>query len=320
VTSLSSIANADNALQVQRVSRRIDGRAVLAGVDLRVAKGTILGLVGPNGAGKTSLLRAISGRLRIDEGTITIEGDPPPQARRRGRLGVVPQEIALYPHLTVRENLSVFGRLAGLPGSDVRARVEEGLVWAGLADRADALVPTLSGGMRRRVNLVASTLHHPGLLLLDEPTVGVDAAARRRLHDLLLALRGRGVGVLIATHDLDEAAHLCDEVAVMADGAVLACDSIPAIITRTLGTGREVTLTVAGDPGPDALAVLDTEGFCAVGERQWVRSGATTFADLAVVERRLGAAAIDVIETRVNAPSLAGAVAVLTRASRRPAA
>lgn len=320
MTSTERAAGAADALQLQHVSRRIEGRAVLTRIDLRAAKGTILGLVGPNGAGKTSLLRAISGRLRIDEGSIAIEGHTPQQARRRGRLGVVPQEIALYPHLTVRENLDVFGRLAGLPSADVRARVDEGLAWAGLADRADALVPTLSGGMRRRVNLVASTLHHPGLLLLDEPTVGVDADARGRLHDLLLALRARGVGVLIATHDLDEARHLCDEVAVMADGRVLARDNVPALIHRTVGSHPEVTLTLASDAGARAAAVLGAEGFWPAGERQWTRSGAGTFADLAVLEQLLGAASIAIVETRVSAPTLAGAIVALTRAARTSAA
>jgi len=305
VTSTQPAAGAVDALQVQRVSRRIEGRAVLAGINLRAAKGTILGLVGPNGAGKTSLLRAISGRLSIDDGSIAIEGETPQQARRQGRLGVVPQEIALYPHLTVRENLGVFGRLAGVSSNDVRTRVEEGLAWAGLVDRADALVPTLSGGMRRRVNLVASTLHHPALLLLDEPTVGVDADARARLHDLLLALRARGVCVVIATHDLDEARHLSDEVAVMANGRVLACDSVPALITRTL----------ADDTGARAAAVLEAEGFWCVGDRQWTRSGAGSFAHLAVLEQHLAAASIEVTETRVSAPTLAGAIAALTRAA-----
>jgi ABC-2 type transport system ATP-binding protein len=320
VRSSDASGRTDEALRVQHVSRHIDGRAVLAGVDLHAAKGTILGLVGPNGAGKTSLLRAISGRLRIDRGAITIEGLTPQLARRSGRLGVVPQEIALYPHLTVRENLGVLGRLAGVPRHNVLARVDEGLAWAGLADRADARVPALSGGMRRRVNLVASTLHHPGLLLLDEPTVGVDADARARLHDLLRALRARGVSVLIATHDLDEATHLCDEVAVMAGGTVLARDAVPALISRTVGSGREVTITLTGDPGPDASAVLDAEGFWPVGARQWTRSGSGTFADLAVLEQRLAAASINVVETRVNAPSLAGAIAALARTARTSAA
>ena len=162
------------ALSVSDAARRIDARQLLSGASLTVAPGSIVGLLGPNGAGKTSLLRAVAGRLRLDRGDIRIAGLETAAARRQGRLGVVPQDIALYPHMTVRENLGALGRLAGVPGRELPARVDEGLAWARLEDRAGAIVTTLSGGMRRRVNLVAGTLHHPALLLLDEPTVGVD--------------------------------------------------------------------------------------------------------------------------------------------------
>jgi len=289
---------------------------LLDDITVSVRKGTILGLVGPNGAGKTSLLRAISGRLRIDTGTIAIVGGTQREAHRLGRIGVVPQEIALYPHLTVRENLSVLGRLAGVSATVLRARVDDALAWAGLADRAEALTPTLSGGMRRRVNLVASTLHHPALLLLDEPTVGVDADARSRLHELLFALRDRGVGVVIATHDLEEAAHLCDEVAVMAGGRVLICDAVAALVGHTR---RELTIILDVDPAATVLRLLESEGFSLLGGRQWVCEHAS-LEDVARVEQRLKALSVGLIETRISAPSLAGAIATLTRPARESAA
>lgn len=282
---------------------------------MTVAKGTILGLVGPNGAGKTSLLRAISGRLGLDAGTIAVEGRSLNDARRRGRLGVVPQEIALYPHLTIRENLSVLGRLAGVPAAMLTARVTSALQWAGLADRANALVPTLSGGMRRRVNLVASTLHDPALLLLDEPTVGVDVDARVPLHELLLALRGRGVGLVIATHDLDEASHLCDEVAVMNGGRVIACDAIDVLVGRAR---REVTITLDSDPHEDVVRLLEAEGFLRLDGRRWLCDHGG-LDHVARIEERLRTASVGLVEARMSTPSLAGAIAAVTRAARESA-
>jgi ABC-2 type transport system ATP-binding protein len=304
------------ALRVDRVSRRIESRALLDDITLSVSKGTILGLVGPNGAGKTSLLRAISGRLRVDAGSVTIDGVLLAEARRLGRIGVVPQEIALYPHLTVRENLSLLGRLAGVSDAALRARVDDALGWAGLADRADALAPTLSGGMRRRVNLVASTLHRPTLLILDEPTVGVDADARARLHALLIALRDRGVGVVIATHDLEEASLLCNDVAVMAGGRVLVCDAVAAVVGRAQ---RELTITLDTDPGADVVRLLSDDGFSPLGARQWVSAHAG-LGEATRVEQRLGALSVGLVETRISAPSLAGAIATLTRPARESAA
>ncbi len=289
---------------------------LLDDVSLSVSKGTILGLVGPNGAGKTSLLRAISGRLRLDAGTIAIDGGTQREARRHGHIGVVPQEIALYPHLTIRENLSVLGRLAGVGAAVLRARIEDALAWAGLADRADTLTPTLSGGMRRRVNLVASTLHQPTLLLLDEPTVGVDADARARLHELLFALRDRGVGLVIATHDLEEAAHLCDEVAVMAGGRVLVCDAVASLVGHAR---REVTVTLDTDPAAAVVRLLEAEGFSQLGTRQWVCEYAS-LEDVALLEQRLRASSVGLVETRISAPNLAGVIASLTRPTRESAA
>jgi ABC-2 type transport system ATP-binding protein len=203
---------------------------VLDDVSLTVPRGRIVVLAGPNGAGKTSLMRAVTGRLRVDRGAIRVDGRPPVEAGRLGRIGLVPQDIALYPHLTVRENLAVLGRLAGLSPRDLRHRVDQGLAWAGLDDRASSFVRALSGGMRRRVNLVAGVLHRPALVLLDEPTVGVDTESRQRLHALLTAQRGEGAGLLVATHELDEAASFCDDVVLMDRGRITATGSVGDIV------------------------------------------------------------------------------------------
>lgn len=299
------------SLLVHDASRRIGGRAVLSGASVRVERGTVVGLLGPNGAGKSSLLRAVAGRLRLDTGEVRIAGLSGADARRQGRLGLVPQDIALFAHLTVRENLMALGRLAGVVPASLASRVADGLVWAGLDDRADALVTTLSGGMRRRVNLVAGTLHHPALLLLDEPTVGVDADARARLHDLLRSLRQQGMGVLVATHDAEEAQILCDEVAVMAGGRVLVQAPTAQLVADAFGGATEVSLVLERPVPASADAVLRQAQFRPEGDGRWVGRGRGLYADLDALRQRLGQAGVRVLETRVSEPHLGGAVALI---------
>lgn len=299
------------ALRVSGARRRIDGRPVLAGATLQVPRGRSVGLLGPNGAGKSSLLRAVAGRLRLDAGDVRIGTVTPAEARRQGRLGLVPQDVALYDHLTVRENLEVFGRLAGVPRRELAERVHAGLAWAGLAERATSRVTTLSGGMRRRVNLVAATLHHPDLLLLDEPTVGVDAEAQARLHELLRTLCARGMGLLIATHDADEAAALCDEVAIMRSGQVIAQDGVAALVSRVFGRSREVGLVLETPVPPAAQAHLAAAGYTPSADGRFVGRTAGTLDELGPLLHQLGDAGARVRETRVTEPHLRGAVAVL---------
>jgi ABC-2 type transport system ATP-binding protein len=299
-------------LRVRGVTRRLGDRMALDGVSLDVVPGRIVVLAGPNGAGKTTLMRVVTGRLATDAGDVAIEGRAAAEACRRGRIGVVPQDVALYPHLTVRENLAVLGRLAGVPASRLPDRIDEALAWSALADRARSLVRSLSGGMKRRVNLVAGTLHEPALLLLDEPTVGVDAVSVARLHALLRALRDRGIGLLVATHDLDEAAALCDDVAVMAGGRIVGAGPLADVVARAFPDGRELAVTVAAGHAEAAAAVLDADGFRRTTAHGWVRPATDHLADLAVVEQRLRQAGVRLAEARLREPSLRGAVAVLT--------
>ncbi len=308
------------ALRVTAASRRIDGRLVLDGVTLIVARGRSVALLGPNGAGKSSLLRAIAGRLRLDAGEVTVTDAGPADARRRGLIGIVPQDIALYDHLTVRENLEVLGRLAGVPARALNTRVEAALEWAGLRERAGTRVTTLSGGMRRRVNVVAGTLHEPRLLLLDEPTVGVDVDARTRLHEMLRELCRRGMGLLIATHDADEAAALCDEVALLHRGRVLVHDTVPAVIVRAFPNGREVSLTLEAPVPAAACRLLAQLGFTVDAGGAWIGRTAGAFDDVVPVVHQIHAAGARIVETRVAEPSLRAAVATLLTDGREEAA
>jgi ABC-2 type transport system ATP-binding protein len=299
------------ALAIRDAVRRLGDRLVLDHVSITVASGRIVVLAGPNGAGKSSLLRAITGRLRLDAGAVTIGGLSPAEARGQGRLGVVPQDLGLYPHLTVRENLAILGRLAR-PRAGLRAStVDEALQWAGLGDRARSLVRELSGGMRRRVNLVAGVLHRPALLLLDEPTVGVDGDSKARLHALLRDLRADGVTVLIATHDLDEAADLGDEVVLMAEGRVRIAGPPETLIAAAFPGGAELSITVEAGWAEAAAAPLARQAFRRTSAHAWVRPSTGGVAQLAATEQQLREAGIGLSEIRVTQPGLRGAVAVL---------
>lgn len=296
--------SSEPALEVAGVSRRLADRQVLRDVTLTVPRGALVAMAGPNGAGKTSLLRAVGGRLALDSGTIHIAGLDAAAARRAGRLGLVPQDVALHGQLSVRENLRLWSVLAGTPRHEVAARIESGLQWIGLADRARSRVEELSGGMRRRVNLLAGLLHRPALLLLDEPTVGVDRDSRARFYALVDDLRAGGVGVLLATHELDEAAAHCDSVVVLDRGVVVAAGTVSALIERHCPVGGEVVVTLAAGAGDGGL---HAEGFAPAGEGEWVR-GVDAGIDLGDLDRRLAARGVAVAELRLRRPTLQGAV------------
>lgn len=302
------------ALDVAGASRRLHDRQVLGGVDLVVPRGALVGVAGPNGAGKSSLMRAIGGRLALDAGSIRIAGVEAAEARRTGRLGVVPQDIALHPQLSVRENLRLWSTLAGTPRADVSARLEAGLTWIGLADRSRSRVDTLSGGMRRRINLLAGMLHRPALLLLDEPTVGVDTEARERIYALLRELCTQGMGVLLATHELEEAGQHCDAVVVLDAGRVVTAGARTALIAAHGGHDKEVVVVPAAAA---AAGALHSEGFAPANDGEWVSAAAAV--DLATLERRLADRGIAVAEIRLRRPTLTGAVARAIAAHRERA-
>src|SRR5262249_47383676 len=186
--------------------------AALQGASLALGPGELLGLLGPNGAGKTTLVRAAAGRVRLDSGSVELLGRPLRPGSPRPQLGVVPQEIALYGALSARENLEVFGRLQGLQGRALAERVAWALGWTALDARAGEPVKRFSGGMRRRLNIACGVLHEPRVLLLDEPTVGVDPQSRERIYEMLAGLRKGGTSLLLTTPQLEEAHATCDRI------------------------------------------------------------------------------------------------------------
>ncbi|WP_194075132.1 ABC transporter ATP-binding protein [Methylobacterium durans] len=249
-------------VEVAGATLTLGGIRILDRVDLALAPREILALLGPNGAGKSSLMRLVAGRLVPDSGTVRVGGaDPFRRGAARRTIGWVPQEIALYPRLTVAENLSVFADLIGLPRRARAASVTRALDRTGTGEVAGRPVGQLSGGYQRRVNIAASLLGEPRLILLDEPTQGVDLAARTAIHALLGRLRSEGAGILIATHDFAEAERLADRVAFVGSGRIVREGPLPAMLARIRSSPplHEVALTEVPDRA--AEAALRRAGF-----------------------------------------------------------
>ncbi len=291
------------ALEVTEARKRFGTVEALRGVSLSVAPGEWLALLGPNGAGKTTLVRALAGRVRLDAGELALLGKPlpPPGAGRsdaRAALGVVPQEIALYPLLTARENLQVFGRLHGVTGSRLRERVAWALEWTGLGDRAKERVKNFSGGMKRRLNLACGVLHEPRVVLLDEPTVGVDPQSRARIHDMLQGLRDAGAALLLTTHQLEEAEGRCDRIVIMDHGREIAHGTLSELIARTVGARRRVTVTLDHPPETPVPGLANGEGPVLRGEVDDVAG------ELSALLARVSAAGCHVRDLEVRPPSL----------------
>jgi linearmycin/streptolysin S transport system ATP-binding protein len=254
-------------LEVENLSKTFGSHRALDGVSLTLAAGETLGLLGPNGAGKTTLVRSVAGRVRPDGGTLRILGLPPSVDAARSVRGWVPQEIALYPLLSPRENLWTFGRYQGLAGDALAKAIGASLDWIGLTDRGNDKTDSLSGGMRRRLNIAAGTIHSPRVLLLDEPTVGVDPQSRERIYSMIAELKGRGVSLLYTTHYMEEAERLCDRIAIIDHGKIIALGTKDALVRQTVGT-RQALMVEADAPIPAALKAQLTAAGGVVDERK----------------------------------------------------
>jgi ABC-2 type transport system ATP-binding protein len=202
------------------------------GIDLCIPQGSIFGLLGPNGAGKTTLLSMICGLLTPSSGNLTVMGldiRRQSQAIKR-RLGLVPQDLAIYPSLSALENLDFFGRMQGLRGASLRRRVDACLDIAGLREVATQRADTFSGGLKRRLNLVIGLVHEPGLLILDEPTVGIDPQSRHFIHQTLRALNAGGMSIIYTTHYMDEVENICDKLAIIDHGRIIAQGTVDELL------------------------------------------------------------------------------------------
>jgi ABC-2 type transport system ATP-binding protein len=245
----ATAADPHTALSVEGAEKRFGSTVALGGASFTVRAGELVGLLGPNGAGKTTVIRAIAGRLRLDVGAIKLFGRALTLADKRPDIGVVPQELALYPLLTARENLEVFGALSGVAAGTLPDRVTWALEWSDLKDRAKEPVKQFSGGMKRRLNMACSLLHSPKLVLLDEPTVGVDPQSRERIYDMLAALQRQGVSIVLTTHHIEEAERRCERIVIIDHGKIVAAGTPAELMGRSAGGGRSLRVSL-GSPLP----------------------------------------------------------------------
>ena len=240
-------------VSVKDARKRFGAVEALAGASLDVRRGELVGLLGPNGAGKTTMIRAIAGRVALDNGEITVCGRVVGPRDPRPEIGVVPQELAVYGLLTARENLEVFGKLYGVDGAALKTRVEWALEWSDLKDRAREPVKRFSGGMKRRLNIAVGLLHSPQVVLLDEPTVGVDPQSRERIYEMLATLQASGMAVVLTTHHLEEAERRCERIVIIDHGRIVASGTLRELLASARAGGRTLTLTLDA-PWPVTVA------------------------------------------------------------------
>jgi ABC-2 type transport system ATP-binding protein len=254
-------------LSVSNLTKSYGDRRAVDGVSFQVLAGQTVGLLGPNGAGKSTTVGMLCGLLRPDAGEVRLGGElvGPGAARAKRRLGVVPQDLALYDDLAARENLRLFGALYGLSGAALRQRCDEALALVNLLDRARDKPATFSGGMKRRLNIAAALMHDPELLILDEPTVGVDPQSRNAIFETLERLKAQGRSLIYTSHYMEEVERLADHIVIIDHGKVLA-DESPAALYRRLPAQAALRVELDAPAGAGLLEALRGQaGVASVG-------------------------------------------------------
>jgi ABC-2 type transport system ATP-binding protein len=253
----------ERVLECRGLRRSFGKIAAVDGVGFHIDPGETYGLLGPNGAGKTTTISMIAGLLERDAGEVTVAGEAMTthSVRAKSALGYVPQDLAIYPDLSGRENLMFFARLYGMPTAEARRRSDEVLALTGLTDRAGDQTKQYSGGMKRRLNIGIGLLHRPRLLILDEPTVGVDPQSRNAILESVEGLSGAGMAVLYTTHYMEEAERLCDRIGIIDHGKLIA-EGTRAELVSMVGEGDQVRLAATGNLAGAAAGLA---------ARSWVR-------------------------------------------------
>jgi ABC-2 type transport system ATP-binding protein len=302
-------------IQAEALTKSYGDLKAVDQVSFNVREGEIYGLLGPNGAGKTTTLSMVSGLLQPDEGRVIFDGidlaaDP---LRVKQDLGVVPQEVALYEELTARENLHFWGGLYGLSGAKLKDAVNAVLEQVGLTGRADARVNTYSGGMKRRLNLSLGLVHRPRVVMMDEPTVGIDPQARANILDVVREIARSGTTILYTTHHLEEAEEFCDRIAIMDHGKILAEGTLDELI-RSLDEGDLITVrgTFDANSVEYGLRDLDSVQLISREDDRLVLSSSGDGAHAVSLLSRLLDGTLDIKGVSIQPPSLNGLLLKLT--------
>ena len=266
-----------NVIELRSVTKRFNEFVAVRDLSFAVRQGSVFGLLGPNGAGKTTTISIICGIVRPDSGNFQVDGQPitSDTSPAKRAIGYVPQDLALYEELSATDNLRLFGSLYSLYGEDLRQRMTSALALTGLSDRATEPVRRFSGGMKRRLNIAAALLHDPQLIILDEPTVGVDPQSRNAIFDTLKSLQQSGKTILYTTHYMEEVERLCDRIAIMDHGKIIAIDTLPSL-RRLLPAEDRLEVELADGLNGTPLHELSALG----GVRQAHLEGRTLIVDL----------------------------------------
>ncbi|CAG0972141.1 Linearmycin resistance ATP-binding protein LnrL [Burkholderiales bacterium] len=244
-------------LEAKGLRKTYGDRLVVDAADLGVGRGEMIGLLGPNGAGKTTTVSMICGLVRPDAGEVRIQGEVMvgDRAAAKSRIGLAPQDLALYDDLSARANLELFGALYGMQGTKLKERCAAVLELVGLADRAGDKPASFSGGIKRRLNIACALVHDPELLILDEPTVGVDPQSRNAIFENLETLKAQGKALIYTTHYMEEAERLCDRILVMDHGRIIANDNLAGLL-RHLPASKALEIEVDENVSLEALGAL----------------------------------------------------------------
>ncbi len=291
-------------LRIESLRKRFGQVTAVDGITLELHPGECLGLLGPNGAGKSTLIRSIAGRVIPDAGAVSILGFSAESTEARRALGWVPQELALYRRLTCRENLESFGRFHGMAGASLQEAIAWCLAWAALEERASALVKNLSGGMMRRLNMAAGLVHRPRVVLMDEPTTGVDPQSRNRIFEMIEKLRGEGTSMIYTTHYMEEAERLCDRIAIMDHGRIIAQGSKDELVHQAFASRMQVLARFGGPADGIAAWVEQRGGRLADGVAQFTLDRPTEITGLLESAAQSGLELMDVSLRKPNLESV----------------
>jgi ABC-2 type transport system ATP-binding protein len=291
-------------LEVEGLVKHFGETVALDDVSLTVRAGECVGLLGPNGAGKSTLIRSIVGRVIPNSGRVAVFGRAAGSTEARMALGWVPQELAIYPRISCKENLGSFGRYYGLSGQKLAEAIAWCLHWAALEDRQGELARNLSGGMKRRLNMAAGVLHRPRIVLFDEPTIGVDPQSRNRIFEMIEALKGAGTAVIYTTHYMEEAERLCDRIAIVDHGRIIAEGTKDELIASTFGTSSQVLARFAGPPDAIAQWAARNGGRVTDATAEFTIEQATEIGRLLEDARQAGLELVDVSLRKPNLESV----------------